>query len=86
MGKFNSGYLRTVDIQKSFYETKTLPNTNDSKTEPLGLLPLELTQDGIYKPASASNTGGATAGTPGSNSTGASSSTAGVTASTREGT
>jgi hypothetical protein len=58
MGKFNSGYLRTVDVQKSFYETKTLPNTDDRKTEPLGLLPLELTQEGIYKAGSPSNTGG----------------------------
>ena len=59
MAKFNSGYLRTVDVQKSFYETKTLPGTNEEKTEPLGLLPLEITQDGVFKPGSASNTGGA---------------------------
>ena len=62
MAKFNSGYLRTVDVQKSFYETKTLPNTGDSQTEPLGLLPLELSQEGIYKSATPSNTG--TGGTP----------------------
>ena len=82
MGKFNSGYLRTVDIQKSFYETKTLPNTNDSKTEPLGLLPLELTQDGIYKPVvgSPSNTAAPTpATTTNTNATGASPSIAGAT-------
>ena len=77
MGKFNSGYLRTVDVQKSFYETKTLPGTgknSDAKTEPLGLLPLEITQDGVFKPGSASNTGGTkTEGT-----TGASTNTAGA--------
>ena len=68
MSKFNSGYLRTVDIQKSFYETKTLPGTNDSKTEPIGLLPLEITQEGLYKPAGTPSnttpTGAATQTTP----------------------
>ena len=76
MGKFNSGYLRTVDVQKSFYETKTLPNTNDKKTEPLGLLPLELTQEGIYKAGTPSKTGGdvppAGTGTTNTNPVGAS--------------
>jgi hypothetical protein len=72
MAKFNSGYLRTVDVQKSFYETKTLPNTKpaDSQTEPLGYLPLDLSQEGIYKVAStASNTGtsGAVPTTPTTN-------------------
>jgi hypothetical protein len=57
MGKFNSGYLRTVDVQKSFYETKTLPGTGDAKTEPLGLLPLEITQETLYKPGSQSAVG-----------------------------
>jgi hypothetical protein len=65
MGKFNSGYLRTVDVQKSFYETKTLPGTGDGKTEPLGLLPLELTQENIFKPGSASNTAGTPSNTGG---------------------
>lgn len=49
MGKFNSGYLRTIDVQKSFYETKTLPGTNNSQTEPLGFLPLELQYQALYK-------------------------------------
>jgi hypothetical protein len=65
MGKFNSGYLRTVDVQKSFYETKTLPGTGDGKTEPLGLLPLEITQENLYSPGSASNTAGTPSNTGG---------------------
>lgn len=62
MGKFNSGYLRTVDVQKSFYETKTLPGGDDGNTEPLGLLPFELTQEAIdgatVVPGTPSNIGG----------------------------
>jgi hypothetical protein len=34
MAKFNSGYLRTVDVQKSFYET--------GKNEQIGVFPFEL--------------------------------------------
>jgi len=65
MAKFNSGYLRTVDVQKSFYETKTLPGTKDSKTEPVGLLPLEITQENIFSPGSASNVAGTPSNTGG---------------------
>jgi hypothetical protein len=64
MSKFNSGYLRTVDVQKSFYETKTLPGTDNSVTEPLGFLPLDLTSENIKigngatpSASTASNTG-----------------------------
>lgn len=57
MGKFNSGYLRTVDVQKSFYETKTIPGSNNTKTEPLGYLPLEITNNLIYNPSTSSTTG-----------------------------
>ena len=62
MAKFNSGYLRTVDVQKSFYETKTLPGTNNEKTEPLGFLPLDIDNKLLYStPAgTSSNTGAAT--------------------------
>ena len=34
MAKFNSGYLRTVDVQKSFYETKN--------GEQIGMFPFEV--------------------------------------------
>ena len=69
MSKFNSGYLRTVDVQKSFYETKTLPGTKieNSQTEPLGLLPFEITQEKVFKEGSASNTGTTPSNTGGVN-------------------
>ena len=69
MAKFNSGYLRTVDVQKSFYETKTLPGTKieNSQTEPLGLLPFEITQEKVFKEGSASNTGTTPSNTGGVN-------------------
>jgi hypothetical protein len=56
MAKFNSGYLRTVDVQKTFYETNSVSGA-DGKTaymEPVGILPLN---DQVY--GSASNAGGA---------------------------
>lgn len=41
MAKFNSGYLRTVDTQKSFYETNQITAKDGSKfNEPVGVLPL----------------------------------------------
>jgi hypothetical protein len=60
MAKFNSGYLRTVDVQKTFYETNSVAGA-DGKTaymEPVGILPLN---DQVY--GSASNTGTGPAGT-----------------------
>ena len=76
MGKFNSGYLRTVDVQKSYYETKTLPGTGDSRTEPLGLLPLEdinvTTTGGSSGSSGTSGTSGAAGSTTPTNATGAS--------------
>ena len=60
MAKFNSGYLRTVDVQKTFYETNSVTGT-DGKTkymEPVGILPLN---DQVY--GSASNTAASPAGT-----------------------
>ena len=36
MAKFNSGYLRTVDIQKTFYETGTVTNDSKQYEEPVG--------------------------------------------------
>lgn len=36
-GKFNSGYLRTVDVQKTFYETETIIDKNGKQTTmPIG--------------------------------------------------
>ena len=71
MAKFNSGYLRTVDVQKTFYETNSVAG-GDGKTaymEPVGILPLN---DQVYgtgsttgtNPAGTSNTTNPTGGTP----------------------
>jgi hypothetical protein len=71
MSKFNSGYLRTVDVQKTFYETNSVAG-GDGKTaymEPVGILPLN---DQVYgtgsttgtNPAGTSNTTNPTGGTP----------------------
>ena len=60
MAKFNSGYLRTVDVQKTFYETNSVSGA-DGKTaymEPVGILPLN---DQVY--GTPSNTGPTPAGT-----------------------
>lgn len=55
MAKFNSGYLRTVDVQKTFYETNSVSG-GDGKAymEPVGILPLN---DQVY--GTGSNAGGA---------------------------
>jgi hypothetical protein len=71
MAKFNSGYLRTVDVQKTFYETNSVAGA-DGKTaymEPVGILPLN---DQVYgtgsttgtNPAGTTNTTNPTGGTP----------------------
>ena len=41
MAKFNSGYLRTVDIQKTFFETSLTISEDKTNftTEPVGILP-----------------------------------------------
>lgn len=60
MAKFNSGYLRTVDVQKTFYETNSVSGA-DGKTaymEPVGILPLN---DQVY--GTSSSTGPTPAGT-----------------------
>ena len=65
MAKFNSGYLRTVDVQKTFYETaKVLGADNKEYIEPVGILPLN--KDVKYGVATASNDG--TSGTSGQQS------------------
>jgi hypothetical protein len=45
MAKFNSGYLRTVDVQKTFFETvvKMDGTGNIISEEPVGVLPGEFT-------------------------------------------
>ena len=61
MAKFNSGYLRTVDTQKSFFETMVISTPEGLKTEPVGVLLGEFNlvkaNSDITVSASASNTG-----------------------------
>jgi len=66
MGKFNSGYLRSIDVQKTYYETSQI-TTKDGKSyiEPIGVLPGEAsvppdigTASGTASGGSASNIGG----------------------------
>lgn len=42
MAKFNSGYLRTVDVQKTFYETRSIASGDGKSAMPeqMGILPL----------------------------------------------
>ena len=62
MAKFNSGYLRTVDVQKTFFETTVKFDTDGNVTsqEPVGVLPGEAK----YVDMSTSGTSG-TSGTNG---------------------
>jgi len=39
MAKFNSGYLRTVDIQKTYFETNISFGAEKATSEPTGILP-----------------------------------------------
>ena len=44
--KFNSGYLRTVDVQKTFYETESVIDKNGKQTTmPIGGFAYELAPD-----------------------------------------
>ena len=64
MSKFNSGYLRTVDVQKTWYETNTVKG-EDGKTyiESVGVMPLSGV---VYGTAGTSGTSGSS-GTNGIN-------------------
>jgi hypothetical protein len=65
MGKFNSGYLRSIDVQKTYYETSQITSGGKSYIEPIGILPGEAsvppdvgTASGTASGGSASNVGG----------------------------
>ena len=63
MAKFNSGYLRTVDVQKTFYETNIIPSA-DGKTanvEAVGVLPLN---SKVYETKADENKGSTVSNTP----------------------
>jgi len=71
MAKFNSGYLRTVDVQKTFFETMLAITPNGAINEPVGVLPGEYLYKGEAAPAGATasgtgavNQGGGNAATP----------------------
>jgi hypothetical protein len=56
MAKFNSGYLRTVDVQKSFYETNQVIGADNKKySEAVGVLPIN---DLVYGSAGTSGAAG----------------------------
>jgi hypothetical protein len=45
-GKFNSGYLRTVDVQKTYYEAESVIDKNGKQTTmPIGGFAYELAPD-----------------------------------------
>ena len=69
MAKFNSGYLRTVDVQKTFYETGKVLAADGvtAYTEPVGILPLN---DVVYESASSSGTSGTSGSSGTSGATG----------------
>lgn len=59
MAKFNSGYLRSVDVQKTFYETQQVKGADTNKyIEPVGILPFNDIQYGT--PSSTASTPGGT--------------------------
>lgn len=66
MSKFNSGYLRTVDVQKTFYETNKIVGQDKSVyPERIGVLPLDDTAYGATP--SSPTSGGTSAGQSGTN-------------------
>ena len=80
MSKFNSGYLRTVDVQKSFYETNQIVGADGGKyNEAVGVLPLN---DVVYGSAgtagSAGTSGVGSSGQSGTNAPPAQGGTSGV--------
>lgn len=69
MAKFNSGYLRTVDVQKTFYETaKRKGNDGTVYTETPGLTPFEIQKESEQvSSATSSSIGSNSSGTPNTN-------------------
>lgn len=78
MSKFNSGYLRTVDVQKSFYETNRIKGADGKPyNEAVGVLPIN---DVVYGSAGTSGSAGVvgSAGQSGTNANPAQGGTTGV--------
>jgi hypothetical protein len=83
MGKFNSGYLRTVDIQKSFYETSAYETGKDKMAvEALGTMPFDVQKENISSSGTSGTAGtSGTSGTTTGNATGPTNGTSGVVSS-----
>ncbi len=83
MGKFNSGYLRTVDIQKSFYETAAYETGKDKMAvEALGTMPFDVQKENISSSGTSGTAGtSGTSGTTTGNATGPTNGTSGVVSS-----
>ena len=81
MAKFNSGYLRSVDVQKSFYETNQIIGQDGSKyNEAVGVLPINDVVYGSAGTAGSAGTSGSagSSGQSGTNATPAPSGTSGT--------
>ncbi len=83
MGKFNSGYLRTVDIQKSFYETAAYETGKDKMAvEAMGSMPFDVQKENISSSGTSGTAGtSGTSGTTTGNATGPTNGTSGVVSS-----
>ncbi len=68
MSKFNSGYLRTVDAQKTLYETAQVRKGDKMYVESAGILPLNSDLSTAIESNSAANSSGSS-GTSGASST-----------------
>ena len=73
MAKFNSGYLRSVDVQKTYFETNQVTTNGVSKPEEYGFLPGETInyeeKPGLSSSGTPSNTGGGSVSNAGGSST-----------------
>ena len=70
MAKFNSGYLRSVDVQKSFYETNQVVGVDGKKyPEAVGVLPISDIVYGSSGTSGSAGTSGSVANQSGTNAT-----------------
>jgi hypothetical protein len=70
MAKFNSGYLRSVDVQKSFYETNQVVGIDGKKyPEAVGVLPISDIVYGSSGTSGSAGTSGSVANQSGTNAT-----------------
>jgi hypothetical protein len=84
MGKFNSGYLRTVDIQKTYYETAAYEKGKDTFVETTGKMPFDIQQEKLSSSGSSGTSG--TSGTSATSTGNATAPTNGTSAAISTGT